>query len=78
MIKNLILDVDGVMTTGQFLYSEDGKAYKIFGPHDADGLKILRNKLNILFHTKVLLIWFLNRQAAKGQNFLFFLFLLPL
>ena len=26
-----VLDVDGVMTSGQFLYSESGKEYKIFG-----------------------------------------------
>lgn len=48
---NLIIDVDGVMTTGQFLYSEKGKAYKIFGPHDADGLKMIKDKVNIIFIT---------------------------
>ena len=46
-----LLDVDGVMTTGQFLYSKDGKEYKIFGPHDSDGLKLLRDKLSIKFIT---------------------------
>ena len=46
-----MLDVDGVMTTGQFLYSQDGKAYKIFGPHDNDGLKLLKDKINIKFIT---------------------------
>lgn len=46
-IKNLILDVDGVFTTGQFLYTEDGKFAKIFGPHDNDGLKKLSGLLNI-------------------------------
>ena len=49
--KNFILDVDGVMTTGQFIYSMEGKNYKIFGPHDSDGLKMLRNKINIEFIT---------------------------
>ena len=49
MVLNLIIDVDGVMTTGQFLYSKKGKEYKIFGPHDADGLKIIRDKINIVF-----------------------------
>ncbi len=44
-----VLDVDGVMTTGQFLYSESGKEYKIFGPHDNDGLKMLKDKLEIEF-----------------------------
>ena len=37
-MKVLILDVDGVMTTGQFLYSESGKQMKVFGPDDNDGL----------------------------------------
>jgi 3-deoxy-D-manno-octulosonate 8-phosphate phosphatase (KDO 8-P phosphatase) len=48
---DFIIDVDGVMTTGQFLYDSKGKAYKIFGPHDADGLKLIKNKVNILFIT---------------------------
>ncbi len=48
-MMNLIIDVDGVMTTGQFLYSEEGKAYKIFGPHDSDGLKLIKDKVNIVF-----------------------------
>ena len=47
----LILDVDGVMTTGQFLYSQDGKEYKIFGPHDNDGLKLIKDKATIKFIT---------------------------
>ncbi len=51
MKKNLIIDVDGVMTTGQFLYSSDGKSHKIFGPHDADGLKLIKDYFNILFVT---------------------------
>ena len=46
-----ILDIDGVMTTGQFLYSKIGKEYKIFGPHDSDGLKMLKEKIKILFVT---------------------------
>lgn len=51
MVINLVLDVDGVMTSGQFLYSEHGKVYKVFGPHDADGLKLLKDKMNIQFIT---------------------------
>ncbi|MDP3992342.1 MAG: HAD hydrolase family protein [Nanoarchaeota archaeon] len=46
---NLIIDVDGVMTTGQFLYSSKGKQYKIFGAHDSDGLKLINDKINLLF-----------------------------
>ena len=40
MIKHLVMDVDGVLTTGQMLYSSAGKEFKVFGPHDRDGLKI--------------------------------------
>ncbi|MBI4351711.1 MAG: HAD hydrolase family protein [Elusimicrobia bacterium] len=48
---NFVLDVDGVLSTGQFLYSADGKMYKVFGPHDADGLALLRGRIGILFIT---------------------------
>ena len=47
--KNIILDVDGIMTTGQFLYDNKGKKYKVFGPDDADALKLLRRFLEITF-----------------------------
>jgi len=47
--KVFIIDVDGVMTTGQFFYSEKGKEYKIFGPHDNDGIKMIQEKIKILF-----------------------------
>ena len=40
--KVFILDVDGVLTTGQFFYSEEGKIMKIFGPDDNDGLSLLK------------------------------------
>lgn len=45
--RQIITDVDGVLTTGQFLYDQQGKAYKIFGPNDSDGVKILK-KLGFL------------------------------
>lgn len=55
MIKNkpkcFILDVDGVMTTGHFLYTSEGKMMKIFGPDDNDGLSLLKNDLEIRFVT---------------------------
>ena len=46
-----LLDVDGVLNTGQFLYSAEGKALKIFGPHDNDGLKLLKGKVKVKFLT---------------------------
>ena len=49
MFKNFILDVDGVLTTGHMIYSQDGKKYKIFGPHDNDGLKMIKDLINIQF-----------------------------
>ncbi len=49
--KCFILDVDGVMTTGHFLYSTEGKALKIFGPDDNDGLSLLMGNLEIRFVT---------------------------
>ena len=49
--KLFILDVDGVLTTGSFIYSENGKFLKIFGPDDNDGLKLLNDKIDIIFVT---------------------------
>ena len=46
-----IIDVDGVMTTGIQGYSSKGKILKFFGPHDNDGLKKLKNYINIKFVT---------------------------
>ena len=46
-----ILDVDGVMTTGQFLYTDQGKVMKVFGPDDNDGLSLLKPYLEIRFVT---------------------------
>ena len=42
MTTYLVTDVDGVFTDGKFTYSRWGKSSKVFGPHDADGIKILR------------------------------------
>jgi 3-deoxy-D-manno-octulosonate 8-phosphate phosphatase (KDO 8-P phosphatase) len=46
-----VLDVDGVLTDGKFIYGEQGKMYKSFGPDDNDALKILSNHMDILFVT---------------------------
>ena len=51
MKKKIVIDVDGVMTTGKFIYSKKGKVYKIFGAHDTDGLNILKKNYNIYFIT---------------------------
>jgi len=46
-----ILDVDGVMTTGSFFYTSDGKYMKSFGPDDNDALSLLKVYLDIRFVT---------------------------
>jgi len=51
MPSAFILDVDGVLTNGQFLYTSEGKIMKIFGPDDNDGLSILKPYLKIHFVT---------------------------
>jgi len=50
-MKTFILDVDGVMTTGQFFYTAEGKIMKVFGPDDNDGLSLVRPHLEIRFVT---------------------------
>jgi len=49
--KTFILDVDGVMTTGHFLYASEGKTLKVFGPDDNDGLSLLNSCISIHFVT---------------------------
>ena len=41
-IKRVVTDVDGVLTDGGFYYTADGKVMKRFGPHDSDGVKMLK------------------------------------
>jgi len=40
--RQFIFDVDGVFTTGQFVYTADGKIAKVFGAHDGDGIKLVK------------------------------------
>lgn len=46
-----ILDVDGVMTSGSFFYTSEGKYMKSFGPDDNDALSLLKVYLDIRFVT---------------------------
>lgn len=48
---NFVLDTDGVITDGKFYYTEHGKVMKVFGAHDHEGLKMVRDDLNIWFIT---------------------------
>lgn len=49
--KVLIIDVDGVMTTGELCYTKEGKTMKIFGPDDHDALSLLKKYIEIRFVT---------------------------
>ena len=42
VMRTFILDVDGVLTTGQFIYTSEGTAIKVFGADDNDGLSLLK------------------------------------
>jgi 3-deoxy-D-manno-octulosonate 8-phosphate phosphatase (KDO 8-P phosphatase) len=46
-----ILDVDGVMTSGTFFYSAEGKMLKVFGADDHDALSLLKPYMKIRFVT---------------------------
>lgn len=39
----VISDVDGCLTDGRYIYTADGKVAKVFGPHDNDGVKLLKS-----------------------------------
>lgn len=48
----VISDCDGCLTDGKFVYTVDGKVAKVFGPHDNDGVKMLKKLgYDILFIT---------------------------
>ena len=51
-MKVFILDVDGVMTTGQFLYSETGKQMKVFGPDDHKPDSLQRGAVVVIFDVR--------------------------
>lgn len=50
-LEVVIFDVDGVLTTGHFLYTENGKSSKVFGPDDNDALRLLNEFIDIRFVT---------------------------
>jgi 3-deoxy-D-manno-octulosonate 8-phosphate phosphatase (KDO 8-P phosphatase) len=48
--KVVISDVDGCLTDGRYIYTADGKVAKVFGPHDNDGVKLLKaNGFDVVF-----------------------------
>ena len=47
VIKNFIIDVDGVFTDGTYYYTEEGKVMKKFGPEDNDAISLLKGKVQV-------------------------------
>lgn len=48
--KIVISDVDGCLTDGRYIYTVEGKVAKTFGPHDNDGVKLLKaNGFDVVF-----------------------------
>lgn len=46
----VISDCDGCLTDGKFIYTVDGKVAKVYGPHDNDGVKLLKkNGFDVIF-----------------------------
>jgi len=68
-LKNFILDVDGVMTDGQFHYSAQGKVMKVFGPDDADALSLIKNYLHIHFVTGDKRGFSITQKRMEDMNF---------
>lgn len=69
-IPNFFLcDVDGVLTTGQYLYDIGGKKFKIFGPDDKDLLNILKNYIDISFITSDQFGYSISKKRVKEMGF---------
>ena len=45
--KQLILDVDGVLTDGKIYQSAEGKMFKVFGPDDHEAINLIKKKLKV-------------------------------
>jgi 3-deoxy-D-manno-octulosonate 8-phosphate phosphatase (KDO 8-P phosphatase) len=68
MINKLVMDVDGVLNTGHILYSSAGKMFKVFGPHDKDGLKIIKRYFDdITFITADVTGWSITHKRIVGD-----------
>ena len=69
IFKNFVLDVDGVLTTGQFLYDQNGKKYKIFSVDDKDALLILKKYIKISFLTSDIKGFKISKKRVEDMGF---------
>ncbi len=49
LMCNFILDFECVLSIIKYLYSNDRKEYKIFGPFENDGLKLFSSQIGVSF-----------------------------
>ena len=65
-----LFDVDGVLSSGQFLYTESGKVMKVFGPDDNDALSLLKPYVDIQFVTGDKKGWAITeKRVAKDMKY---------
>ena len=69
IFKNFVLDVDGVLTTGQFFYDQNGKKYKIFSVDDKDALLILKKFIKISFLTSDVKGFKISKKRVEDMGF---------
>jgi 3-deoxy-D-manno-octulosonate 8-phosphate phosphatase (KDO 8-P phosphatase) len=67
--KKFILDVDGVLNDGMLYWSADGKPFKAFGNYDHDGLKLLRDHLDIEFISADEIGWAITKSRCDHMKF---------
>ena len=67
--KNFILDVDGVLTTGQFFYDQNGKKYKVFSVDDKDALTLLKKYIKISFITSDIKGFKISKKRVEDMGF---------
>ncbi len=69
MYKRFILDVDGVLNDGMLYWGVDGKPFKAFGNYDHDGLKLLRQYLDIEFISADEVGWDITKSRCDHMKF---------
>ncbi len=63
------MDVDGVLNDGMLYWGVDGKPFKAFGNYDHDGLKLLRDHLDIEFISADEVGWHITKSRCDHMKF---------
>ena len=67
--KKIIIDIDGVMTSGHMIYTSKGIVGKIFGPDDHDALKLLEKYCSIEFISSDKIGFSISKKRIDSMNF---------